>query len=64
MIDGQYSSYCFIASELSIEKKIKYSRHATSRSRSFTTTHFVPVLAKGFYQTEPYSLHVVLLIRI
>jgi hypothetical protein len=28
MIDRQYSSYCFLASELSIEKKIKYSRHA------------------------------------
>jgi hypothetical protein len=31
MIDGQYSSYCFLASELSIEKKIKYSRHAAYR---------------------------------
>jgi hypothetical protein len=28
MIDRQYSSYCFLASELSIEKKIKYSRQA------------------------------------
>jgi hypothetical protein len=36
----------------------------TSRSRSFITTHFVPVLAKGLYQTESYSLHVVQLIRI
>jgi hypothetical protein len=36
----------------------------TSRSRSFITTHFVPVLAKGLYQTESYSLHVMQLIRI
>jgi hypothetical protein len=28
MIDGQYSSNCFLASELSIEKKFKYSRQA------------------------------------
>jgi hypothetical protein len=28
MIDRQYSSYCFLASELSFEKKIKYSRQA------------------------------------
>jgi hypothetical protein len=27
----------------------------TSRSRSFITTHFVPVLVKGLYQTESYS---------
>jgi hypothetical protein len=25
-IDRQYSSYCFLASERAIEKKIKYSR--------------------------------------
>jgi hypothetical protein len=42
----------------------------TSRSRSFITTlfyssvHFVPVLVKGLYQTESYSLHVMQLIRI
>jgi hypothetical protein len=84
MIDRQYSSYCFLASELSIKKTVKYSRQAansksmglkffltyTSRSRSFITTtfhssvHFFPVLVKGLYQTESYSLHVVQLIRI
>ena len=32
MIDRQYSTYCFLASELSIEKKIKYSRqHIASK---------------------------------
>jgi hypothetical protein len=31
MIDRQYSSYCFLASELSIEKKIKYSRQIASQ---------------------------------
>ena len=36
----------------------------TSRSRSFITTQFVPVLVKGLYQTESYSLHVMQLIRI
>ena len=42
----------------------------TSRSRSFITTvfhssvHFLPVLVKGLYQTESYSLHVIQLIRI
>ena len=42
----------------------------TSRSRSFITIlfhsseHFVPVLVKGLYQTESYSLHVMQLIRI
>ena len=36
MIDRQYSSYCFLASELSIEKKIKYSRQAAySQSMGF-----------------------------
>jgi hypothetical protein len=41
-----------------------------SRSRSFITTlfhssvHFFPVLVKGLYQTESYSLHVMQLIRI
>ena len=30
MIDRQYSSYCFLVSELSIEKKIKYSRQAAN----------------------------------
>ena len=40
-----------------------------SRSRSFITTvfhssvHFLPVLVKGLYQTESYSLHVMQLIR-
>ena len=28
MIDSQYSSYCFLSSELSIEKKNEYSRQA------------------------------------
>ena len=28
MIDSQYSSYCFLSSELSIEKNIEYSRQA------------------------------------
>jgi hypothetical protein len=36
MIDRQYSSYCFLASKLSIEKKIKYSRQvAYSQSMGF-----------------------------
>jgi hypothetical protein len=36
MIDRQYSSYYFLASELSIEKKIKYSRQAAnSQSMGF-----------------------------
>jgi hypothetical protein len=36
MIDRQYSSYCFLASELSIEKKVKYSRQAAnSQSMGF-----------------------------
>jgi hypothetical protein len=41
-----------------------------SRLRSFITilfhssVHFVPVLVKGLYQTESYSLHVMQLIRI
>ena len=36
MIDRQYSSYCFLASELLIEKKIKYSRQAAnSQSMGF-----------------------------
>ena len=36
MIDRQYSSYCFLASELSIEKKIKYSKQAAnSQSMGF-----------------------------
>ena len=36
MIDRQYSSYCFLASELSSEKKIKYSRQAAnSQSMGF-----------------------------
>ena len=36
MIDRHYSSYCFLASELSIEKKIKYSRQgANSQSMGF-----------------------------
>ena len=36
MIDRQYSSYCFLASELSIEKKKKYSRQAAnSQSMGF-----------------------------
>ena len=30
MIDRQYSSYCFLASELSVEKKRKYSRQAAN----------------------------------
>jgi hypothetical protein len=51
MIDRQYSSYCFLASELSIEKNKIYSRQAA-------ITFFFPVLVKGFYQTESYSLHV------
>jgi hypothetical protein len=46
------------------------SSHALSRSRSFITTlshssvHFSPILFKGLYQTESYSLHVMQLIRI
>ena len=42
----------------------------TSRSRSFITTlfhssvHFFPILVKGLYQRESYSLHVMQLIRI
>jgi hypothetical protein len=42
----------------------------TSRSRSFITrlvhssVHFVPVLVKGLYQTESYSLHVMQLVDI
>jgi hypothetical protein len=42
----------------------------TSRSRSFIRTlfhssvHLFPVLVKGLYQTESYSLHVMQLIRI
>jgi hypothetical protein len=36
LIDRQYSSYCFLASELPIEKKIKYSRQAAhSQSMGF-----------------------------
>ena len=36
MIDRQYSSYCFLVSKLSIEKKIKYSRQAAnSQSMGF-----------------------------
>jgi hypothetical protein len=36
MIDRQYSPYCFLASELSIEKKIKYYRQAAySQSMGF-----------------------------
>jgi hypothetical protein len=36
MIDRQYSSYCFLASEMSIGKKIKYSRQAAySQSMGF-----------------------------
>jgi hypothetical protein len=36
MIDRQYSSYCFLAFELPIEKKIKYSRQAAnSQSMGF-----------------------------
>ena len=36
MIDRQYSSYCFLASELSIEKKTKYFRQAAySQSMGF-----------------------------
>jgi hypothetical protein len=36
MIDRQYSSYCFLVSELSIEKKIKYYRQAAySQSMGF-----------------------------
>jgi hypothetical protein len=36
MIDRKYSSYCFLASELSIEKNIKYSRQAAcSQSMEF-----------------------------
>ena len=35
-VDRQYSSYCFLASELSVEKKIKYSRQAAnSQSMGF-----------------------------
>jgi hypothetical protein len=35
-INRQYSSYCFLASELSIEKKIKYSKQAAySQSMGF-----------------------------
>ena len=37
MIDTQYSSFCFLASELSTEKKINYSRQAAnSQSMGFT----------------------------
>ena len=49
---------------------LKFFKTFTSCSRSFITTlfhssvHFVPVLVKGFYQTESYSLHVMQLIRI
>ena len=49
---------------------LKYFHTFTSRSRSFITTlfqssvHFFPVLVKGLYQTESYSLHVMQLIRI
>ena len=36
MIDRQYPSYCFLASGLSIGKKIKYSRQvANSQSMGF-----------------------------
>ena len=44
--------------------------YSISHSRSFITTlfhasvHFVPVLVKGLYQTESYSLHAMQLIRI
>jgi hypothetical protein len=31
---------------------------------SHSSEHFVPVLVKGLYQTESYSLHVMQLIRI
>jgi hypothetical protein len=58
----------FLASELSIEKKIKYSRQAAnSQSMGFAIniSHaHVPVLVKGLYQTESYSLHAMQLIRI
>ena len=41
MINRQYSSYCFLASELSIEKKIKYSRQAAySQSMGFAIKYF------------------------
>jgi len=49
---------------------LKFFKTFTSRSRPFITTlfhssvHFFPVLVKGFYQTESYSLHVMQLIRI
>ena len=35
MIDRQYSLYCFLASELSIEKKIIYSRQAANSQSIF-----------------------------
>jgi len=47
-----------------------FQTSVTSRSRSFITRlfhssiHFFPVLVKGLYQTESYTLHVIQLVRI
>jgi hypothetical protein len=51
MIDRQYSSYCFLASELSIEKKIKYSRQAANNQSmgfiiNISHTHCITSLVK------------------
>ena len=49
---------------------LKFFLNYTACSRYFITTlfhssvHFFPVLVKGLYQTESYSLHVMQLIRI
>jgi hypothetical protein len=49
---------------------LKFFNASISRSRSFITilvhssVHFFPVLVKGLYQTESYSVHVMQLVRI
>jgi hypothetical protein len=54
----------------SFKNTLTFFQTYTSRSRSFIRTlfhssmHFFPVLVKGLYQTESYSLHVLQLIRI
>jgi hypothetical protein len=76
MIDIHYSSYSFLASELKwwlvstsfkIYLEILSNFYITFTIFNYNTISlkctFFPVLVKGLYQTESYSLHVILLDR-
>ena len=48
----------------SIQKLINIDRRKLVEILFQSSEHFVPILVKGLYQTESYSLHAMQLIRI